>query len=55
MTLAEVLESAFQKYYRYMCVRHQRAAGIHKIAPKGPKSGKFQGELQRPSDVSHVG
>lgn len=33
----------------------ERAARIHKIAPEGPKSSEFQGELQRPSDVLKVG
>lgn len=56
VTLTEVLELTPSKIQRlYVGKTSERAARIHKIAPKGPKSGKFQGELQRSSDVFKVG
>lgn len=52
----EVLELTPSEIQRvFVGKTSERAARLCKIAPKWPKSGKFQGELQRSADVFKVG
>lgn len=51
----EVLELTLSEIQRvFVDKTSERAARLCGIAPKWPKSGKFQGELQRSADIFKV-
>lgn len=52
----EALELTLSEIQRvFLDKASERSARLCKIAPKWPKSGKFQGELQISADIFKVG